>query len=408
MTKRKIAVVIVDRANYGRLKPVMQAIQNEPTLEMQVVCGGSTVLERYGKVVDVIRADGFPIHSEVYHELHGSNPITMAKCVGFSVIEFASEFQRLQPDLVLIIGDRYEALAAALAASYMNLCIAHVQGGEVSGSIDESARHCISKLAHYHFPSTRRSAEYLVRMGEKSDTVFCVGCPGGDIVHRLETQLPDSFFIERGVGGQISSQEPYLLVVFHPVTTQFGEEFDETTSLLNALDYLRLPTVWLWPNIDAGSDNVSKRIRSFREHNDAFWLRLIKNFNPEDYLKVLANAACAVGNSSSFVRDASFLGTPVVLVGNRQNGREKAENVLQVDATQSDILVGLQSQLAHGRYEASTLYGDGQAGEKIARLLTTISPYRQKQLAYTLSDEYESGNLPKITWTGGQVADVAI
>jgi UDP-hydrolysing UDP-N-acetyl-D-glucosamine 2-epimerase len=408
MSKRKIAVIIVDRANYGRLKPVMTAIQEESSLEMQVVCGGSTVLERYGKAIDIIRDDGFPVHAEVYHELHGSNPITMAKCVGFSVIEFASEFQRLKPDLVLIIGDRYEALAAALAASYMNLCIAHIQGGEVSGSIDESARHCITKLAHYHFPSTRRSAEYLIRMGEKPDTVFGVGCPSGDIAHHLETRLPDSFFIERGVGGQINSQEPYLLVVFHPVTTHFGDESDETTHLLNALDYLKLPTVWLWPNIDAGSDNVSKRIRNYREHHDHAWLRLIKNFSPEDYLKVLANAACAVGNSSSFVRDASFLGTPVVLVGNRQNGREMAENVLPVEATQSDILVGLQSQLSHGRYPVSSLYGDGSAGKKIARLLTTIQPYRQKQLSYTLLDSDKFDSWPELALAGGQVADVSL
>ena len=165
MKRRKVCVVLVDRANYGRLKPVMQAIAAQTELELQVVAAGTMVLERFGNPVRVVEADGFHIDGEVYIELEGSTPATMAKSVGFGVVEFASEFQRLRPDIVLLIGDRYEALSAAVAAAYMNICIAHVQGGEVSGSIDESARHAITKLAHFHFPSTVRSAEYLVRMG---------------------------------------------------------------------------------------------------------------------------------------------------------------------------------------------------------------------------------------------------
>lgn len=388
--KRKIAVVIVDRANYGRLKPVMKSISEHNTLEMQVICAGTTVLERYGRAVDIIRRDGFEIDAEIYHELHGSNPITMAKCVGFSMIEFASEFQRLQPDIVLVIGDRYEALAAAMAASYMNICIAHIQGGEVSGSIDESARHCLTKLAHYHFPSTQRAAEYIVRMGEMPATVFHAGCPSGDLALSLDTKLPDDFLNQTGVGAPINANQPYLLVVFHPVTTHYGQEAHETEQLLQALDTLQMPTVWLWPNIDAGSDNVSKVIRAYRELNPASWLRLIKNFPPEDFLKVMANTACAVGNSSSFVRDASFLGTPVVLIGDRQNGRERAENVIDTPAIQSSILNAVETQLLHGRYPSSKLYGDGSAGQRIADWLSTVDPYRQKQLAYTLPADSHS------------------
>jgi UDP-hydrolysing UDP-N-acetyl-D-glucosamine 2-epimerase len=154
--KRKICVVLVDRANYGRLKPVMQALAQHPALELQVIAAGTMVLERFDAPVKVVRDDGFQIDGEIYIELEGSTPATMAKSVGFGVVEFASEFQRLKPDVVLLIGDRYEALAAAIAAAYMNLCIAHIQGGEVSGSIDESARHAISKFAHFHFPSTQR------------------------------------------------------------------------------------------------------------------------------------------------------------------------------------------------------------------------------------------------------------
>jgi len=379
--RKRIAVVLVDRANYGRMKPVMTAIRDTPELALQVICTGTMVLERFGSPIRIVREDGFDIASEIHIELEGSTPTTMAKSVGFAMIEFASEFHRLKPDIVLIIGDRYEALAAAMAASYMNLCIAHIQGGEVSGSIDESARHCITKLSHYHFPSTQRSAEYIIQMGERPETVFMVGCPSGDIAFKLDRTLPEGIF-NKGIGAEIDPRKPYLLAVFHPVTTEFGAEKDETAQLLECLAEISMPTVWLWPNIDAGSDHVSNAIRRFREANDPYWLRLIKNFNPDDYLRVLANASCAIGNSSSFVRDSSFLGTPVVLVGDRQLGREVCKNVLRVDPLRSKILPAIRAQLNAGRYRPSDLYGKGDAGGQIAMRLVELKPYCQKRLAY--------------------------
>lgn len=382
MSKRKVAVILVDRANYGRLKPVMRAIQNEPELEMQVVCAGTMVLERFGSPVKIVRNDGFPVDSEIYLELEGSTPLTMAKSLGFAVIEFASELQRLKPDVVLLIGDRYEAFAATIAASYMNYCIAHIQGGEVSGSIDESARHCMTKLSHFHFPSTRRSAQYIIDMGENPDNVFFVGCPSGDIARQLDMSMSPELF-NKGVGGKLNPNEPYLLVAFHPVTTEFGHEKDETLNLLNALAQLKKPTIWLWPNIDAGADHVSKAIRSYRENNNSDWLRLVKNFPADDYLRVLANAECAIGNSSSFVRDSSFFGTPVVLVGDRQQGRETGANVMPVNPLTAEILQAVQQQLQHGRYPPDTLYGDGHASEKIVQHLLKVKPYAQKRLHYT-------------------------
>ncbi|HYO82396.1 MAG TPA: UDP-N-acetylglucosamine 2-epimerase, partial [Bryobacteraceae bacterium] len=186
---RKICVVLVDRANYGRLKPVMKAIDAHPDLQLQIVATGTMVLERFDYPVRVLHEDGFEVDAEIFIELEGSVPTTMAKSVGFGVVEFAGVFQSLKPDIVLIIGDRYEALAAAICAAYMNICIFHVQGGEVSGSIDESARHAITKLAHYHAPSTRRSAEYLIRMGERPNTVVHVGCPSSDIARKLDRTL---------------------------------------------------------------------------------------------------------------------------------------------------------------------------------------------------------------------------
>lgn len=379
--KIRIAVVLVDRANYGRMKPVMQAIKDHPDLDLQVVCSGTMVLDRFNMPLKNVENDGFTVDSQIYMELEGSTPTTMAKSLGFGIIEFSGEFSRLSPDFILMIGDRYEGLAAALATSYMNICLAHIQGGEVSGSIDESARHCISKLAHYHFPSTERSAEFLVRMGELEETVFHVGCPSSDIASSLDFQLPSNIF-SSGVGCEINLNEPYVLVVFHPVTTSYGEEVVEVQNLLNACKKTGLQVVWLWPNIDAGSDMVSGVIRRFRESEQPDWLRLVKNFTPEDYLRVLGNAACAAGNSSSFVRDSSFLGTPVVLIGDRQNGREYAENVKPVGYEEDEILSAIQSQVSHGIYQTSTLYGDGQVSQRIANYLAKVPPFIQKRLGY--------------------------
>jgi UDP-hydrolysing UDP-N-acetyl-D-glucosamine 2-epimerase len=382
--RRKICVVLVDRANYGRLKPVMRAIADHPDLDLQVLAAGTMVLERFQQPVKIVRQDGFDVHGEMYMELEGSTPATMAKSVGFGVVEFASEFQRLKPDLVLLIGDRYEALAAAIAAAYMNLCIAHIQGGEVSGSVDESARHAISKFAHYHFPSTQRSALYLQRMGERPDTILAIGCPGSDIALRLDRTLAPEVINSGGSGGAIDITQPFLLVLFHPITTEYGNEYQQMEALLKALDVVQCPTILLWPNIDAGSDHVSKAIRVWRDRLKPAWLRTLTNLAPEPYLKVLARTACAVGNSSSFVRDASFFGTPVVLVGRRQEGRERDQHVSPVRPETDAIVRTIRAQLVHGRYAPSPLYGDGHVSGRIAEALARLTPYVQKRLYYIM------------------------
>jgi UDP-hydrolysing UDP-N-acetyl-D-glucosamine 2-epimerase len=387
-SRRKICVVLVDRANYGRLKPVMQAIAARPELELQVVAAGTMLLERFQQPVRVVQQDGFRVDGAIYMELEGSTPVTMAKSVGFGVVEFASELQRLKPDVVLLIGDRYETLAAAIAAAYMNICIAHIQGGEVSGSIDESARHAITKFAHFHFPSTRRSAEYLVRMGENPATILAVGCPSSDIARILDRTLTTDVVNAGGSGVLIDVLQPFLLVLFHPTTTEYGSERQQMEVLLNALNILQTQTILLWPNIDAGADHIGKVIRVFRDRTKPTWLRTLTNLSPENYLKVLASAACAVGNSSSFVRDASFLGTPVVLVGNRQDGREIDAHVMPVPPETSAVATALSTQLAHGRYASSCLYGDGQVAERIALALACLTPYVQKRLHY-IHDEGE-------------------
>ncbi len=380
-SKRRIAVVLIDRANYGRLKPVMKKIQQHPDLELSTIVSGSMLLEKFGLPIRLVEEDGFNVDAKIHIEMEGSYPVTMAKSIGIAVMEFSSVLHMMMPDTLLVIGDRYEALAAVLAASYQNIPVAHIQGGEVSGSIDECARHAISKFAQFHFPSTQRSAEYLIRMGEHPDTVFMSGCPSGDVIRHMDKNLPDDLF-EAGVGAEIKPKDNYILVLCHPVTTEYGEEEDQTQAILDALEELEHPTIWQWPNIDAGSDHISKILRRYRKLHADQWLRLVKGFPPEQYEALLSRAKVAVGNSSSFVRDSSFLGTPVVLVGNRQQGRETADNVMAVSANKNDILAACRHQLKHGHYAPSTLYGDGHAAEKIANKLAEIKPYAQKRLHY--------------------------
>lgn len=378
--KRRVCVVLVDRANYGRLKPVMHEIRQNAQLELQVVAAGTMVLERFHRPVEVVRQDGFEVHSEIYMELEGSTPSTMAKSIGMGISEFANEFIRLKPDVVMLIGDRYEALAACIAAAYMNLCIVHVQGGEVSGSIDESARHAITKFAQYHFPATQGSLDNLLRMGERPDTILGFGCPSSDIARTLDRKLAPETVNLTGSGCEIDVSAPYLLVVYHPTTTEFGDERTQMEALLEALERVEMQTILLWPNIDAGSDHISKAIRIFRDRYKPEWLRVITNLMPERYLQVLASAACAVGNSSSFVRDSSYFGTPIVSVGHRQLGRERAENVLDTGFEADEIEGGIRHQLAHGRYAPSTLYGDGYVARRIVEALVRLEPYVQKRL----------------------------
>jgi UDP-hydrolysing UDP-N-acetyl-D-glucosamine 2-epimerase len=388
--KRKICVVLVDRANYGRMKPVMEAIKVHPYLAMQVVVAGTMVLERFGSAANIVVSDGFSIDGRVYMELEGSTPATMAKSVGFGIVEYVNEFLRLQPDILLIIGDRYEALAAAIAAAYMNICIAHIQGGEVSGSIDESARHAISKFAQFHFPSTQRSADFLVRMGEDPKTILSIGCPSSDLARIFDRSLNGNVVNNVGSGAIIDTQKPFLLVVFHPITTEYGGERVQMEELLKALKEIRTQTFLLWPNIDAGADHVSKAIRRFRDqHSNVFWLRTIINLPPEQYLKILANASCVIGNSSSFVRDSGYFGTPVVLVGNRQDGREHDRHLTRVSPVASQIITAIKKQLDHGRYAPSALYGDGYVAERVAVALAELKPYVQKRLHYVYNLEGE-------------------
>jgi len=382
-SKRKICIVVNSRANYGRIKSVMRAVQDHPNLELQLIVGASALLYRFGNVADLIRADGFEPSATVYSIVEGETPTTMAKSTGLAIMELATQFENIKPDIALTVADRFETMATAVAASYMNIPLAHTQGGEVTGNIDESVRHAVTKLSHLHFPATTQAAGYLVRMGENPATVHYTGCPAIDLVAGLDLTLPDDIFTRyKGVGADLNPAKPYLVVLQHPVTSEYGSGFDQINQTLKAVENVGMQTAWLWPNVDAGSDDISKGLRMYREEHSPDWLHMYRNFGAEDYARLINGAQCLVGNSSSALREGAYLGVPAVNIGNRQLGREHGENVVHVANEAEVITAAITSQIANGRHPRSELFGDGSAGGKIADVLATAEVTIQKRLAY--------------------------
>lgn len=383
--KRRIAVVITARPSYARIKTVLEAIKAHPGLELLLVIGASALLERYGSVVDVIRADGFTPDATVYMVVEGENPVTAAKSTGLGIVELATIFDNLKPDVVVSVADRYETIATAIAASYINLPVAHVQGGEITGSIDEKVRHAVTKLSNLHFVATVEARRRVLAMGEPEDTVFVTGCPSIDLAARVAESGDAADFdpwIYLGVGEKFDHRQGYLVVMQHPVTTEYDQALEQINATLKAVAAIGKPTFWFWPNVDAGSDRISKGIRQFRETHRPPWLYFLKNMNPEDFLRLLIGCSCLVGNSSVGIRETSFLGVPVVNIGSRQAGRERAGNVLDVEYECAAIEAAISQQLAAGVRIGSKLYGDGSAGQRIADLLATAPLRIDKRLTY--------------------------
>ena len=265
--KRRICVVVASRANYGRIKTAMQAIKDHPELELQLVVAASAMLERYGSAINVIRADGFEPDAVAHVIIEGENPTTMAKSTGLALIELSTILENLKPDVVLTVADRFETMATAVAASYMNIPLAHTQGGEVSGSIDESVRHAITRLAHIHFPATELAKERLIKMGEEPSTVHWVGCPAMDLAADVDRTIDQRFierYSQRGVGNNVDFTKPYIVVLQHPVTTEYGSGllFMSSPFSLESVDLLdRIGMeVWKIASGEVSNDVLLKRI----------------------------------------------------------------------------------------------------------------------------------------------------
>lgn len=371
MTKR-VTAVIVDRANYGRLLPVLEGLRDDPRFELSLILGGSFVLPRFGWPWRMLEAD--QLHHvdqiKVYHEVDGNCAASRAQSIGLGICHYAAALEQLDSEYVVIIGDRYEALAAAQAALYSGRTLVHFQGGEVSGTLDEPTRHATTKLAHYHVPATTAAQRVIVdRLGEHFGSVLTVGCPASDLAGRVrDTERPSGL--------------PYILVMYHPEGVLPGRQMERVLSAVYPFTQAKTRKklglkVW-WPNIDPSSDQITRKVF---HHQRRYHFDVLRNVHPLGFLRLLRHASVCVGNSSSFIRDAAYFGTPVVNVGNRQIGREKTINVVQVGHEDEDeISEAIDRQLWHGRYLPDMLYGDGRVTERFLDALAGARHYQKHLL----------------------------
>lgn len=391
MWKRKVSIFIGSRANYSSAKPIIKRLKDTKNIELQIIVGASAVSRKYGNLKDIINDDGFEIDVECHFLLEENIPLNMAQTCGLGLINIANALNSLSPDCLIIIGDRYEMLAATVAAAYMNIPILHTMGGEVTGTIDESVRHAISKFASFHFVANQDAATRLIRMGEVPETVFNVGCPRIDHIKNVLDETPDSRqyladsgLADGGVGADIDfSRDRFIIYIFHPVTTEYNSDDECIKILIKKLSALDLKVVALWPNSDAGSDKISKIYRQNREQGNLRNFRFYRNLELDSYIHCMNSAACIVGNSSSGIRDSAFIGLPTINIGTRQNRRLRGFNVIDVDANLDNLNEAIISQLNKIKFDSDHCYGDGNAAGKMAAIIPEIDlTNTQKTITY--------------------------
>ena len=373
MAKRKICFPITSRAYYGRSQLLIKKLHARPDVDLKLMLGGSILLDKYSKHIAAdIAAGGFDIEASLFNVIEGGNHVAMAKTACLTGLEFSNSLYTASPDVVVICGDRFEQLAIAMAAAYLNITIAHIEGGDVTGSIDESVRHAITKLAHLHFVTNDDAHRRVLAMGENPAYVFNTGSLDVELAAHVSTTITNEQVNALGVGHDVDIEQPFLMVVQHPVTTEASNRAHLETTL-KVVSSFELPTIWFWPNPDAGTGEMADSLRYMREEHPELTshMRFITN--------VPANAACLVGNSSAGIKECSFLGTPVVNIGARQQGRLSAEHVTHVGYDAADIAAGIAAQLAHGRYGPSHIYFKANTSETMVDLLATTRLYTQKR-----------------------------
>jgi UDP-hydrolysing UDP-N-acetyl-D-glucosamine 2-epimerase len=383
--KRKIAVVITARPSYSRVKTVLTAIKSHDELELQLIVAASALLDRYGSAVNYIEKDGFEIAAKVFNVLEGENLTAAAKTTGIGILELSTVFDNLKPDIVVTVADRFETMATAIAASYMNIPLAHIQGGEVTGNIDEKVRHAITKLSDYHFVASESAKKRVIQLGENPEMVFNTGCPSIDIAKGVLDNKELNFNpYEKygGVGSKPDLSNGYIVVMQHPVTNEYQDSRKQIEITLRVIQKINLPTLWFWPNVDAGADGTSTGIRAFREQHLLPNVHFFKNMEGTDFLKLLQNCRCLVGNSSVGIRECAFLGIPVVNIGSRQNKREQSENCINVEYFEEAIEKAILESLKKDKIASSRIYGNGNAGEALANILAEVNLVFHKTIMY--------------------------
>ena len=379
--KRRICFPITSRAYYGRSQLLIRKLHAHPEIELELMLGGSILLDKYSRhIADDINAGGFNISTTLFNVIEGGNHVAMAKTACLTALEFTNGFHAADPDVIVICGDRFEQLALAMAAAYLNKTIAHIEGGDVSGSIDESVRHAITKLAHMHFVTNEHARRRVLAMGEDPKYVFNTGSLDVELAAQVTTSITSERINGYGVGHAIDVTKPFLLVIQHPVTTE-DDNRAHVEETLRAIADLDMQTIWIWPNPDAGTGEIADRLRHFREQagRPAARMRFITDVPVDEFVALLKIASCLVGNSSAGIKECSYLGTPVVNTGGRQQGRLHAENVVHVPYNADEICEAVIAQVRHGRYAPSLIYYQANTSQTIVEVLAGVDLYTQKR-----------------------------
>uniref|UniRef100_A0A3B4CVD2 Bifunctional UDP-N-acetylglucosamine 2-epimerase/N-acetylmannosamine kinase n=1 Tax=Pygocentrus nattereri TaxID=42514 RepID=A0A3B4CVD2_PYGNA len=402
----RVCVATCNRADYSKLAPIMFGLKAQPELfELEVVVLGSHLIDDYGNTFRMIEQDEFDIGSKLHTIVRGEDEAAMVESVGLALVKLPDVLQRLAPDVLVVHGDRFDALALATAAALMNIRILHLEGGEVSGTIDDSIRHAISKLAHYHAVCTRSAESHLIAMCEDHSRILLAGCPSYDKLLSAHQRDDYTDIIKTWLGDDVKEQD-YIVALQHPVTTDIKNSIKIYELMLDALISFKKRTLILFPNIDAGSKEMVRvmRKKGIEQHPN---FRAVKHVPFDQFFQLVAHAGCMVGNSSCGVREAGAFGTPVINLGTRQTGRETGENVLHVrDAdTQNKIYHALELQFGK-RYPCSKIYGDGNAVPRILKFLQSIdlSEPLQKKFCFPAVRENISQDIDHILETQSALA----
>lgn len=381
---RRIAVVTGSRAEYGILYPVLKAVEAHPGLRLSLVVTGMHLSHEFGYTVQQIEKDGFEIEAKVDMLASNDSLVAMAESVGVGIMGMAQTWEQLKPDVILVLGDRVEPLAAATAGAYMNIPVAHIHGGDgTRAGADEYARHAITKLAHIHFPATEKSAERIIKMGEEEWRVHTVGSPSLDTI--LNDALLPAEALTKELG--IALSQPLILLIQHPVTTQVDEAAKQMKETLETIVEIGSPTVVVYPNSDAGGRSMIDLIKEYGKYP---FVKTFKSLPRREYLSLMKVASVMVGNSSSGIIEAPSLGLPAVNIGIRQEGRERGKNVIDVGHNRQEIVKGIEKALTDKEFLAEVKkcespYGDGKAAPRIAEILNKveITPrLLQKKITY--------------------------
>lgn len=380
--RRKICVVITARPSYSRIKTALLAMKDHPLLDLKIVLAGPALINKYGNIENILKDDGLAVSEKIYSMMDGESITSMAKSVGVGMVELSNVFFAMKPDMVLVIADRFCTISVSIAAAYQNIPLVHVQGGEITGSIDEKVRHANTKFADIHLVCNRKAKERVIRLGEDPNYVFNTGCPSIDLASGILEEPTLNFNPYKkygGIGSKPDYTKGYIVVMQHPVTTEYNEAKMQIEETLQAVKDLNIPAFWFAPNADAGTDAFSNSIRHYRENYDMSHVHFFTNMIPEDFLRLVYNSDCLIGNSSMGIRECSFLGVPVVNIGTRQTGRERGTNVVDVDYSKQQIMKSVIDWLNKDKPAQSFVYGNGEAGKSMADVLATV-PLRYSKI----------------------------